>query len=51
MITLNKGIDTKILSKDSGLMPTLLAQGWTEEVKAEPKKKDVKNGISSTTGN
>ena len=50
MITLNKGNNTKILSEESGLIEILKAQGWMEEAIVEPKKKDVKNGVSSTTG-
>ena len=46
-----KGTDIKIISEESGLIEVLKAQGWTEEVKAEPIKKEVKNGKSSTTGN
>lgn len=47
MITLIKGEYTKVLEENSGLIAILITQGWTEE----PKKKEVKNGKSSSSGN
>ena len=47
MITLIKGLDSKILSEDSKLLDILLKQGW--ELKLE--EKEVKNGKSSKSSN
>ncbi len=59
MITLTKGSNTKVIDDSSSIMPILLAQGWVKEQlvaeeviePAKTKKKDLKDGISSTSSN
>lgn len=55
MITLTKENGTKIINDSSSLLPILLVQGWVKkdlpDIKVETKKKDIKNGISSTPSN
>ena len=45
MITLKKGLDTKILSEGSSLIEKLITMGWIEII-----EKEEKNGKSGKSG-
>lgn len=45
MITFKKGEATKLIDKDSKLIPILEAEGWVED-KPKPKKKKKENDDS-----
>lgn len=50
MLTFKKGAHTKTVDENSSLIPLLIENGWTKEIKAEVKK-EGKNALSSTPNN